>query len=46
MGGVRMAERMDSNAHFGEPGPVFCRAEGPLDTVERLMGAVAVRLCW
>jgi hypothetical protein len=32
MRGVGMAEGMDSHTHFGDPGPVFGFAEGPLDT--------------
>jgi hypothetical protein len=32
MGSVRMPQGMDSDAHFGDPGPLFRFAEGPLDT--------------
>jgi hypothetical protein len=32
MGGIRMSEGMDGDAHFGDPSPVFGGAEGALDT--------------
>jgi hypothetical protein len=32
MGGVRMAEGMDGDAHFADPGALFGFAKGPLDT--------------
>ena len=32
MGSVGMPQGMDSDAHFGDPGPVFRCAEGALDT--------------
>lgn len=32
MGSVGMSQGMDSDAHFGDPGPLFRFAEGPLDT--------------
>ena len=32
MGGIRMSEGMDGDAHCGDPSPLFCGAEGALDT--------------
>ena len=32
MGGIRMAEGMDGDAHFGDTGSLFGCAEGALDT--------------
>src|SRR4029453_12514653 len=32
MGGVGMAQRMNSHTGFGDPGPVFGGTEGALDT--------------